>query len=68
MKKAIFRSFIFTASSLLALGLVVFPENASAVSCLGSCGTLGADGVVTASPVGDPYNWISTENGANWRW
>jgi hypothetical protein len=33
-------------------------------SCIGACGTSGADGVVTAAPAGGgDYQWVSTENG-----
>lgn len=33
--------------------------------CTGNCGATGADGVVTASPFGGNYGWVSTENGLN---
>jgi hypothetical protein len=36
---------------------------ASASVCVGTCGTLGADGVVTASPQGGNYNYVSTNGG-----
>jgi hypothetical protein len=32
-------------------------------SCTGNCGTSGADGVVTAPPVGSEYQWVSTDDG-----
>lgn len=32
-------------------------------ACVGNCGTLGADGVVTASPFSSDYEWISTDGG-----
>ena len=41
----------------LSLGMV---GTASAGVCTGNCGTLGADGVVTTSPHGGTYNYIST--------
>lgn len=31
--------------------------------CVGNCGTLGADGVVTAPPGGTSYDFVSSENG-----
>jgi hypothetical protein len=38
--------------------------DALAASCVGNCGTLGPDGVVTVAPVGNgSYNWISTSGG-----
>jgi len=36
---------------------------AYAQSCVGSCGTLGADGVVTESPIGGTYQYVSTSGG-----
>ena len=36
---------------------------AAASSCVGSCGTGGPDGVVTAPPNGAGYRWISTNGG-----
>jgi hypothetical protein len=44
----------------LSLGMV---GGASASVCVGTCGTLGADGVVTASPQGGNYNYVSTNGG-----
>lgn len=32
-------------------------------ACTGNCGTLGADGVVTLGPSGNPYEYISTYGG-----
>jgi hypothetical protein len=32
-------------------------------SCTGNCGTLGANGVVTASPEGGNYGWIASNTG-----
>ena len=58
-----------------AAGVVVFSLFAATASaafvippgwtCNGTCGTLGADGVVTAPPVGTEYQFISTAPGAN---
>jgi len=36
---------------------------ASADTCVGTCGTLGADGVVTESPLTGTYQYVSTDNG-----
>jgi len=36
---------------------------ASADTCVGTCGTLGADGVVTESPLTGTYQYVSTTNG-----
>ena len=32
-------------------------------TCTGNCGSSGADGVVTAPPIGGAYDWVSTDNG-----
>ena len=34
-------------------------------SCTGNCGTLGADGVVTTSPEGGAYGWVSSSGGVS---
>jgi hypothetical protein len=46
-----------------ALGLMLAPGAASAQSCVGTCGVLGADGVVTAPPIGGSYRYVSTLGG-----
>jgi len=46
----------------LSLGMV---GGASAAVCVGTCGTLGANGVVTASPQGGDYTYVSTSSGIN---
>jgi hypothetical protein len=54
------------ASGVLAVfGCAIFPVGiASADSCVGNCGTLGANGVVTLSPFGNPtYQFVSTNGG-----
>ena len=51
-----------TAISALFLSLGMAGA-ASAAVCTGTCGTLGADGVVTASPQGGNYNYVSTAGG-----
>lgn len=53
-----------TAISSLLLTFGVAGE-ASAAVCVGTCGTLGADGVVTASPQGGAYNYVTTNSGVN---
>ncbi len=51
-----------TTLSALLLSFGVAGEAAAAV-CVGSCGTLGANGVVTTSPQGGDYNYVSTAAG-----
>ncbi len=52
-------------------GLSSFSTQSSAIvitdwTCVGNCGTSGADGVVTLSPFGDPqYGWVSTSGGVD---
>ena len=41
-----------------------FSGTAVAQTCVGNCGTLGADGVVTAPPGGTTYSYVSTSGGA----
>ncbi len=51
---------VLVATSILAIA----PKTASASTCVGNCGTDGADGVVTLSPSGDSsYQYISTNGG-----
>ena len=56
---------------LLALGSTIaaamgFAGSASAATCIGNCGTAGPDGVVTASPTGNPtYQYVSTAGGSS---
>jgi hypothetical protein len=48
----------------LGLGLfLTFTEGAFADVCVGNCGALGANGVVTASPLGGTYQYITTSGG-----
>lgn len=49
----------FTAAAAIAAGF----STAASAQCVGSCGTLGANGVVTASPEGGTYNYVSTAGG-----
>ena len=37
----------------------------SSAACVGTCGTLGADGVVTASPDGGTYGYVTTTGGVS---
>ena len=61
----------FLKASLAAIALLTFCVSANAFAdpipsgwtCSGSCGSLGANGVVTLSPAGNPsYQYISTNN------
>lgn len=47
----------------LGLASVLTTFGAQAATCTGACGTLSADGVVSASPLGGNYNWVSTFGG-----
>lgn len=49
----------------VGLGLcIVAPPIASADVCLGNCGSLGANGVVTAAPIGNgTYQYVTTDGG-----
>lgn len=60
--------------ALLLTSLAVGPLGASDAkaaplpsgwSCVGTCGTSGADGVVSTAPGGGDYQWVSTANGTN---
>jgi hypothetical protein len=58
------KSLIIAAASVAALAGLFGPTEAQA-QCVGNCGTLGADGVVTLAP-GDTdglYRWVSTNGG-----
>ncbi|MCW8087949.1 NF038132 family protein [Sabulicella glaciei] len=59
-------------SALAGATFLALPQAAEAApipagySCVGACGTLGADGVVTAPPVGgSTYQYVSTWGGTN---
>jgi hypothetical protein len=61
-------------SSMAAVVLLTFAASATAVagpipvgwSCSGSCGSLGADGVVTLSPTGNSsYEYVTSNGGLN---
>ncbi len=55
-----------TAIAVIAL-LAAMVGNASAIpagwTCVGNCGTLGANGVVTAPPGSSTYDWVSSNGG-----
>lgn len=53
-----------TTLSALLLSFGVAGEAAAAI-CVGTCGTLGANGVVTTSPQGGDYNYVSTSGAAS---
>ena len=44
---------------LAAVMSVALTGTAVAQTCVGNCGTLGADGVVTAPPGGTTYSYVS---------
>jgi hypothetical protein len=49
-----------------ALAATFFATPASAATCIGNCGTSGADGSVGLSPSGNSfYDWVSTNLGQN---
>jgi hypothetical protein len=48
---------------LAVLAVALAPVSAFADSCIGACGTLGADGVVTTSPQGGTYQYVTTNGG-----
>lgn len=57
MKKLIY-------STVVAAFACGFAAPASAYECTGKCGTMGADGVVTAAPIGNgEYQYVSTSGG-----
>ncbi len=49
--------------ALAAIAWALMATGASAASCIGKCGTLGANGDVTAPPGGGTYGWVSTFGG-----
>lgn len=57
-----------SASVLFFLALVALSSIAGPIpagfTCTGNCGSLGPDGVVTSSPLGGDYIYVSTESGA----
>jgi hypothetical protein len=53
-----------SALVVAAVFVLGFASGASAATCTGNCGVLGANGVVTAPPGSATYNWVSTNLGA----
>jgi len=54
---------------LILISLACFSPYSFAANCIGNCGTLGANGVVTLPPSGAPqYDWISTSQGGGRSW
>ena len=52
------------AGAVFASTLALSASTALANTCVGNCGTSGADGVVTLSPTGNgSYGWVSTDSG-----
>ncbi|MHA6718995.1 NF038132 family protein [Sphingomonas sp. RS6] len=49
--------------STIMAGAASLATPAAAQTCTGVCGTLGADGDVSASPLGGTYQYITTEGG-----
>lgn len=62
LRKMRFLGAFATIGAMALFGFSTFNE-ATAASCVGSCGTLGPDGIVTSSPLGGTYNWVSTFGG-----
>lgn len=59
LHKHVFGTLAFVAGALMAC-------TAGATTCVGNCGTSGADGVVTLPPNGaSSYQWISTDDGTD---
>ena len=55
-----------TASKLtLVAALALSTQLVQANTCVGNCGTLGADGVVSVSPLGGDYQYVSTDQGVS---
>lgn len=50
---------------LFAVASTACAAPAFASTCIGTCGTLGPDGVVTAPPGGTNYSYVSTANGVS---
>lgn len=53
------------AALTASLAVSLAAQEASAASCIGSCGSLGANGDVIAPPSGATYGWISTAGGVD---
>ncbi len=67
------RFYIFLITLLITMSTFFYAGEVSATafdsgipagwSCVGNCGTLGADGVVTTSPEGGDYGWVVSNTG-----
>jgi hypothetical protein len=51
------------SAAMLAVGVSLTPVRAQ--TCVGTCGTLGPDGVVTAPPGGGNYQYVTTMGGVS---
>lgn len=60
---------LLAATALVAAGITLAHSTANAApipsgwTCVGNCGSLGPNGVVTASPLGGDYQYVSTVGG-----
>ncbi|HJS41681.1 MAG TPA: NF038132 family protein, partial [Sphingomicrobium sp.] len=52
-----------TASEVFLADFAMSGPGGITVNCIGTCGTLGADGVVTTPPTGSSYLFVTTEGG-----
>jgi PEP-CTERM motif len=50
--------------STILVGATTLATTATAQTCIGTCGSLGANGDVTASPLGAAYQYVTTAGGA----
>lgn len=62
MKNTLLAALAFAATTFYAPGAQALPAG---WTCNGNCGTMGADGSVTAPPNGSTYDYISTANSTN---
>ena len=57
------RDQIIRALSSMVGATFLMSSAAAAATCVGACGTLGATGVVTTSPQGGTYDYVTTDEG-----
>src|SRR5512140_2303599 len=57
--------FVRAAAAVSAAFLALSASAAVAGTCVGACGSLGANGDVIAPPSAATYGWVSTFGGAN---
>jgi hypothetical protein len=50
-------------ASAFTIAALTGASSASATTCIGACGALGPDGVVTAPPGGSSYGYVTTQGG-----